>query len=139
MGSVSYPGSPAGGCVSRAARSLLVFGVYLEVLAAILIFAPNTLLSAFGVVHTHEVWIRVLGVVVACVGVYYIVSARHAFRPVIVASVPARLMLASSFLAFVLLDYAQPAVLVFGVADLVGAVWTAISLRSDDSTLSSAT
>ena len=122
--------------MSRAARSLLVFGVYLELLAVILVFAPNTLLSVFGVVHTHEVWIRVLGVVVGCVGTYYIISARHGFRPVIVASVPVRLILTASFVAFVLLDYAAPAILVFGVADLVGAVWTAASLRSDASALS---
>ena len=120
--------------MSRAARSILVFGVYLEVLAVTLIVAPNALLSLFGVAHTHEVWIRVLGVVVACIGVYYIVSARHAFRPVIVASVPVRLALAMSFAVFVLLDYAAPAVLVFGIADLVGAVWTAVSLRSDAAT-----
>ena len=119
--------------MSRAARSLLVFGVYLEVLAVTLIFAPNALLSVFGVAHTHEVWIRVLGVVVACIGVYYIVSARHGFRPVIVASVPVRLALAGSFAAFVLLDYAEPAFLAFGIADLAGAVWTAASLRSEAS------
>ena len=123
--------------MSRAARSLLVFGVYLELLAAILVVAPNALLSVFGVVHTHEVWIRVLGVVVGYVGVYYIISARHEFRPVIVASVPVRLMLMVSFVAFVLLDYADPAILVFGAADLVGAVWTAASLRWDPSTLPS--
>ena len=120
--------------MSRAARSLLVFGVYLEVLAATLIVAPNALLSVFGVAHTHEVWIRVLGVVVACIGVYYIVSARHAFHPVIVASVPVRLALAASFAIFVLLDDAEPALLWFGIADLVGAVWTAAALRSDAST-----
>jgi hypothetical protein len=48
-----------------------------------------------------------------------------------------RLMLMLSFVAFVLLDYADPAILVFGVADLVGALWTAASLRSDASTISS--
>lgn len=122
--------------MSRAARSLLVFGVYLEVLAAILIVAPNALLSVFGVAHTHEVWIRVLGVVVACVGVYYIVSARHGFRPAIVASVPVRSTLALSFAAFVSLGYAEPAVLVFGIADLAGALWTAASLRSEASAAS---
>jgi hypothetical protein len=135
MGRVSYPGRRAGGRVSRAARSLLVFGIYLEILAAVLVFAPNALLSVFGVVHTDEVWIRVLGVVVGCVGIYYIISARHGFRPIIVASVPVRLMLTVSFIAFVLLDYADPAILVFGVADLVGAVWTAVSLRSDASSI----
>lgn len=117
--------------MTRAAKSLLVFGVYLEVLALILIVAPNALLMAFGVVHTHEVWIRILGVLAGNVGVYYIVSARHGFRPVIVASVPVRLMLMVFFVVFVMLDYADPAVLLFGVADVIGAVWTMAALRAD--------
>ena len=117
--------------MSRAAKSLLVFGIYLEGLALVLILAPNTLLGVFGVERSREVWIRVLGVLAGNIGVYYIVSARAGFRPVIVASVPVRLALMAFFVAFVALDYADPAILVFGVADVLGALWTAAALRAE--------
>jgi hypothetical protein len=34
------------------------------------------------------------------------------------------------FIAFVALDYAEPALLLFGVVDLLGAAWTQVTLRS---------
>ncbi len=117
--------------MSRASRSLFVFGIYLELLGPVLIVAPNALLDLFGVARTHEVWIRLLGVVVGGVGVYYLLAARAGFRPVIVASVPVRLALMAFVATFVALGYAAPAVLVFGGADVAGAVWTASALRAE--------
>lgn len=117
--------------MSRAAKSLFVFGVYLECLAAFLIFAPNALLSLFGVAATHEVWIRCLGVVVMNIGVYYLIAARQDLAPIIVASVPVRLSLFTLFSIFVVFAHADPAVFLFGLADAAGAGWTFIALRRD--------
>ena len=117
--------------MSRAARSLFIFGIYLELLAATLIFAPNVLLSAFHVASTHEVWIRCLGVVTGCIGIYYLLAARHGFAPIIVASVPVRFALMAFFAGFVVFDHADPSVLLFGAADAVGAAWTLVALRLD--------
>lgn len=117
--------------VSRAARSVQVFAIYLEGLAVMLIFAPNRLLDVFGVANTHEVWIRLVGVLVGIIGAYYLVAVRAGFRPMFVASVPVRLALSASFVTFVAFDLAEPAILVFGLADLLGAIWTAAALRAD--------
>ena len=121
--------------MSKAARSLFVFGIYVEGLSLVLIVAPNVLLRLFGVARTHEVWIRVLGVLVFNIGVYYLLAARHEFRPIIVASIPIRFGLMAFFVAFVLLDYADPAVLAFGLLDVVTALWTIAALRADARTL----
>jgi hypothetical protein len=120
-----------GGVVTRAARSLFVFGVYLEFLAAFLIFAPNVLLAAFHVASTHEVWIRCLGVVTGSIGVYYLLAGHHGFGPIIVASVPVRFGLMAFFAGFVVFDHADPSLLIFGAADAVGAAWTLMALRLD--------
>lgn len=115
--------------MSRAARSLFIFGVYLEFLATTLIFVPNVLLNAFGVASTHENWIRVVGVLTGVIGIYYLVASRRDFAPIIAASVPVRFALTASFVAFVILDRADPSILFFGVADAVGATWTWLALR----------
>src|SRR5438552_580768 len=48
--------------MSRAAKSLFVFGVYLCSLGVILLLFPNWLLHFFGVPPTNEVWIRINGI-----------------------------------------------------------------------------
>lgn len=117
--------------MSRAARSLFAFGIYLEGLAIVLIIWPNALLRVFGVPPTHEVWIRMLGVLALNIGVYYLVAARDEFRPIIRASVPIRVGVMGFIVVFVLTNVADTAVLVFGAADLIGAAWTFAALRAD--------
>ena len=117
--------------MSRAARSLFIFGIYLEFLAVTLILFPNTLLRLFHVAVTHEIWIRLVGVVTGSVGTYYLLAARGEFAPIIVASVPVRFALMAFFAAFVVFDHADPSILFFGVADAVGAAWTLVALGGE--------
>ncbi|MBE0635318.1 hypothetical protein IH601_04930 [Candidatus Bipolaricaulota bacterium] len=46
--------------MSKAARSLFVFGVYLVVLGLFLLIVPNTLITQFGLPEPHDVWIQLL-------------------------------------------------------------------------------
>lgn len=63
--------------MSRAARSLFVFGHYLCVLGAFLLFLPNVLLRFFGARATNEVWIRINGMFIICLAVFHVGAARH--------------------------------------------------------------
>ena len=58
--------------MSKSARSVFVFGIYLALLGSVLVVAPNVLLSLFGVALTDEVWIRVVGVLV--IGVSFVLG-----------------------------------------------------------------
>ena len=62
--------------MSKSALTVKVFGIYLLVLGVCLTVLPNLLLSMFGIAQTTEVWIRVLGVVVFNVGIYYWYAAQ---------------------------------------------------------------
>jgi len=46
-------------------------------------------------------------------------------------TVYARPTLIIFFIAFVLLGYVNPALILFGIVDLLGAIWTGLALRSD--------
>ena len=77
--------------MKRAATSIRVVGIYLLLLGAALIAVPNLVLAPFGLPPTSDVWLRVVGVLVAILGHYYVQAARHDLVPFYRASVPARI------------------------------------------------
>ena len=117
--------------MTKSAQSLFFFALYLFGLGAILLVAPNWLLGVFDIAPTSEVWIRVVGMLVLFLGVYYVSAARANFLPILEASVRVRVAVPLFFGAFVALGLAEPPLLLFGGVDLAGAVWTFLTLRSE--------
>jgi hypothetical protein len=116
--------------MSKAARSVHVFGMYLIVAGTGFVLVPNLVLSTLGMPTTTEVWIRVLGIVVTILGVYYVVAARSEATAYFRASVWLRAAFLVATLALVALGLAPAPIIGFGIVDLLGAVWTALSLRA---------
>ena len=116
--------------MKRAATSIRIVGIYLLLLGAALIAAPNLVLVPFGLPPTSEVWLRVVGVLVAILGDYYVQAARHELVAFYRATVPARIFAFLSFVAFVLFGLVKPPLILFGAVDLAGAAWTFFALRS---------
>ncbi len=117
--------------MSRAAKSLFVFGVYLCGLGLLLLLVPNLLLPLFGAPKTNEVWIRINGMFVLCLSFFYVQAARHELTVFIRWTVWARVAVIIYFAAFVLLVAAPKALLLFGLVDLLGATWTWLALKKD--------
>jgi hypothetical protein len=117
--------------MSRAAKSLFVFGIYLCGLGLILLLAPNLLLRLFGIAPTDEVWIRINGMFVLCLSFYYIQSARNELTNFIRWTIPARIAVIFYFAAFIVLVSAPKALLLFGLIDLLSAIWTWLALKKD--------
>lgn len=118
--------------MSKAARSVLVFGVYVLIMGLTLMIVPNALLGLFRYPTSDEVWVRVVGFLAATVGYYYIVAARSELTPFFEASVRARPFLIVCFIVFVSLGLAKPVLVLFGAIDLLGAIWTWLMLRSSN-------
>lgn len=116
--------------MSRAAKSVMVFGVYLIGMGVNLVAAPELFLSTFGFPATNEVWLRVVGMLALLLAFYYIQSARLGLVEFFRLTVYTRASVIIFFGAFVALGYAQPTLILLGVADLLGAIWTARELRS---------
>src|SRR5918999_4882298 len=108
--------------MSRAAKSLFVFGIYLCGLGLILLLVPNLILQLFGVPPTNEVWIRVIGMLVLCLSFYYVQAARSELTSFIRWTVWARAAVIVYFVALVLLVAAPKALLLFGLIDLLAAL-----------------
>jgi hypothetical protein len=115
--------------MSKATFSARVFAIYVFVVSTVLVVAPNVLLSLFGIAPTAEVWIRVAGVLAFNIGIYAWVGARH--RPFLEASVYTRALVCASFVVFALLGLVSPLIVLFGLVDLAGGIWTWLALRAD--------
>ena len=117
--------------MSRAAKSLFVFGIYLFGLGLLLLLVPNLLLRAFEAPTTNEVWIRLNGMFVLCLSFFYVLAARGGLTSFIRWTVWARAAVIVYFAAFVLLLAAPKALLLFGLIDLLSAAWTWLALKAD--------
>jgi hypothetical protein len=110
---------------------VFVFSIYLFVLGFVLLVMPNQPLSLFRLAETNEVWVRVVGMLVLILGLYYSTAARHELIPFLRATVIARFAVLLFFIAFVLLDFAPPVLVLFGVVDAAAAAWTGMALRNE--------
>ena len=63
--------------MSRSAFSIFVFGIYLVILGVLLVAMPNVLLSLVRIPPTHEVWIRLAGMLLLILAFFYIQVARN--------------------------------------------------------------
>jgi hypothetical protein len=117
--------------MSKSATSVLVFGIYLVVIGLGLLLMPNTVLGLFGLSTTTEPWISVVAMLLLILSYYYIQKARNEDKAFFRFTVHGRASVIVFFGAFVLLNIAPAMLILFGVVDLLAAIWTALSLRSE--------
>lgn len=115
--------------MTAASKSLYYFGFYLLALGITLIASPNLILSLFQIQETTEVWIRVLGTVVSAIGLYYVFMASSNNALFLILSVYVRATILLWFVIFVVLDWAPPQLILFGLVDVAGAAWTYMALK----------
>ena len=107
-----------------APKTVQYFGYYLYVVALTLIFVPNLLLNTLQVPETHEVWIHVVGILVACLAVYYHRMGADGSEAFARTSVYVRFFVLASFIALWLTGIGPWQLIIFGVIDALAALWT---------------
>jgi len=117
--------------MTAAARSILVYAIYVFGLGATLLLIPNVQLPIVGLPEAADVWIRVAGMTVIFLAIYFYVAARNEYREIFKASVPIRFAVVGFFAAFAALGYTSWNILLFTPLDVLFAIWTWYSLRTD--------
>ena len=115
--------------MSRAAKSLFVFGIYVVAAGGGLLLMPGLVLTTLGFPQAADGWVRVVGALAIIVGAYHIVGARNDFLPYIRASIWGRFAFAVLLGGLVVASFMPRSLLLFAVIDLAGAIWTAVALR----------
>jgi hypothetical protein len=108
--------------------SILIFGIYLLFVGAGFLFIPNILLPLFKFPKTEEPWIRVVGVLVLIIALFYLVAAYYNLIVIFWTTVFGRSFVLLSFGGLVLTKKSPPMLLLFGAIDALGAVWTLLTL-----------
>ena len=115
--------------MSKAARSLFVYALYLIVVGFCFLMIPNTILGFFRFPWTPQIWIRVVGMLLLFLAVYYIQVARIDLREFMRTTVFTRVSITGFFTIFVVLGLAEPTLLLYAAVELLFALWTWYSLR----------
>jgi uncharacterized membrane protein HdeD (DUF308 family) len=125
---LSYP--PNLHPMTNAGKSVYYFGFYLMILGITLTGFPNSLLSTFQLPETNEIWIRVVGVLVFNIGLYYVFMAPTNNTLFYTLTVYTRASILVWFIVFVLIGWAPASLILFGIADMAGAAWTFMAMRN---------
>ena len=114
--------------MSATAVSILAFGIYIVVIGAGFLLIPNTILPLLKLPKTNEPWIRVMGCVILVLGFYYIISAQNELTPFFWATVIGRFGILVLFVSLVISKKAPPVIIMFGVIDAAGGIWTFLTM-----------
>jgi len=110
--------------------SVFVFGIFIIVVDGFGLCAiPNTVLRLFRLGEAKEVWIRILGFIIMLLGAYYIVGGLYNQSAFEWVTVFGRFAVLLFLIVIALLKQAKPTIILFGLMDALGALWTLLSLR----------
>jgi len=115
--------------MSRAARSVVVFGLYMLSAGALLLVAPPEALRTTDPAAPFPP-VRMFGLLTAIVGGYYVAAGRHELVGFFRLTIPGRAVAAAAMTGLVGVGVAGPALLGLAAIDAAGACWTAIGLRN---------
>ena len=117
--------------MSKSAKSVLIYGIYLAINGLMLLLIPNVLTSSLGIEPTNEVWIRLSGILLMAIAVYYILGAKYEIIVILKATAFIRVSIILFFTAFVLLDLVSPNIIIISLIDFLGGFWTFVMLKKE--------
>lgn len=117
--------------MSKSAKSVLVFGIYIGIIGLLLLFVPNKLITAFGIEPAKEVWIRLSGILLMAISVDYWLAAKNEIVVIMKATAFIRMSIVFFFTAFAWLDLVSPNIIIFSVVDFIGGFWTYWMLKKE--------
>ncbi len=114
--------------MSASAISVFVFGAYVIIVGTGFLLMPNAVLPLFKFPKTNEPWIRVMGLIIAILGFYYIIAAQNELTPFFWATVVGRFAIFIGFVLLVVTKKAKPMLIGFGAVDAACGIWTLLTL-----------
>lgn len=117
--------------MSKSATSVLIYGIFLAINGLMLLFVPNVLIASIGIEPTTEVWIRLSGILLMAISVYYFLGAVYEIIVIMKATAYIRFTIIFFFSAFALLDLVSPNIIILSVIDLLGGIWTYAMLKKE--------
>lgn len=115
--------------MTRPARSLFAFGIYVLLTGVAFLAIPGPLVSLLRLPAATAGWARIVGLLAIVIGCYDTIGSRAECLPYIRASVPVRFGFAAGTALLVIFGQMPATILLLGATDVAGAIWTAAALR----------
>jgi hypothetical protein len=115
-----------------AERSIAVYGAYLLANGIALLLGPGIVLGLLGLPPSEGPWVRVLGLLAAEIGFYFLVASRKRITEFFAATIHGRLAAAAVFVAIVVAGLGPLQLSLFAAVDLLTAAWTYQCIKRGD-------
>jgi len=116
--------------MTKPGKSLYYFGFYVLLTGLIICIMPAQFISLLKLPEISAAWARIIGLLVIIIGSYDILNGRNNVLPLIKASIYLRLLFFIGVLLLFLTGQMPKEILPLGIIDLLGAIWTAFSLKA---------
>jgi len=119
--------------MSRAAMSIFIFGIYVIILGIIFLFVPEIMFLMLAYPTPPDIVSRIIGMVFLFLAYLYIRAAldEEGMTKFFMWTVHTRALVIIFFSIFAALQLVNPLIIMFGVVDIAGALWTFWALRKD--------
>jgi hypothetical protein len=115
--------------MTSTAKSVFYYSFYMMGMGLSLLLIPNLILGVFGFEPTNDIWIHILGLFAFCAGMFYFYCGRTNQTGFFRISITERIVFFLGMVGIVLFLPANPLLVAIGSVDLLGAIWTALTLR----------
>ena len=121
--------------MSRTAKSILYFSFYMIVVALVLIFFPGLILRILNIPDSGSILVRFMGMTVLFIAYLYLRAglSEKKLKALYSLTLHTRFSALIILVLFTVILKANPIIILFGLIDSAGAVWTIISMRRDKS------
>lgn len=116
--------------MSKAASTIYYFGFYMILEVILLLWCPAFLMKLAGIDPSAAVWLRMIGGIVAGLTYYYFNISQKQVKSLFMISVWERSTVFLVALLLFLLNGAPLALLLVGIVDFLGAMWTLWAIKS---------
>ncbi len=115
--------------MTKAAKTVWVFGVYLICEGLFLLLSPSWILEAIGIPDPDSVWRIILGFVVAILGYYYVRNAKENLTPFFQFTVQIRVIQLGFFLWLYFFERGTLVLVGFSLIEMLAGLWTWREIR----------
>jgi hypothetical protein len=117
--------------MTKSAKSLYYFGFYVLLTGIIICIVPDKFISLLKLPEIPIAWARVIGLFIIIIGCYDILNGRNNVKPLIKASIYLRILFFIGIFVLFISGQMPKEILPLGIIDLVGGIWTALSLKAE--------
>lgn len=118
--------------MTKSALSVYLYGLFL--IAGVgfpFLVMPHFALGQFGLAAGDEMWVRLVGVLSAVMGGFYVMAVQADLERFYAWTVPARFVTAAFHVAMAALGHVGPAILIFAGFDAIAGALTWLALRAE--------